>query len=229
MISIIIPVYNEEDTIGELLSYLEASDPNGKTEILLIDGGSTDGTRDVVKSKNARWIDSPVKGRAAQMNEGARHAEGDILYFLHADTYPPDTFADDIRQAVDQGWSAGCYRLTFDYEHPMLKCYSWFTRFDVDLFRFGDQSLFIKREIFVSIGGYSDQLIVMEDQEIVRSIKKVTSFRILDKNVVTSARKYLDIGIVRLQLVFTVIVCMFYLGVSQESLVRFYKKSLSCK
>jgi rSAM/selenodomain-associated transferase 2 len=223
-LSVIIPVFNEEDSIAELVQYLKSANSFDHTEILVVDGGSSDATIEKAEKAGARVIISPVKGRAAQMNEGARRARGEVFYFLHADTYPPLTYVSDIKQQVAKGVKAGCYRLTFDLNHPLLRFYSWFTRFDVDLFRFGDQSLFITREIFVSINGYSDQLIVMEDQDIVRTIKKVTAFKILPSTVKTSARKYQDVGIIKLQFIFTMILVMYYVGFSQEKLVWFYRK-----
>ena len=82
------------------------------------------------------------------MNLGATIAKEKVLYFLHADSTPPQNFTADISKAVGQGYGIGCYRLAFDYKHWLLKANCWFTRFDVNAFRFGDQSLFVTKEIF---------------------------------------------------------------------------------
>ncbi len=227
MISIIIPTYNEQESIGDLISYLKENIQDEHAEIIISDGGSTDSTKKIAKEKGAIVVWSPTQGRGAQMNFGTRQATGDILYFLHADTYPPKTFLDDINDSLSNGDKAGCYRLSFDDHHPLLKFYCWFTRFDIDFFRFGDQSLFIKKTLFEELKGFNEQFIVMEDQDIVRRIKRHESFIILPKSVITSARKYRRIGILKLQLIFTIILIRFYLGTPQKKLVKFYKKAIS--
>ena len=223
MISIIIPAYNEQDSISGLIGFLKKYSDLSSVEIIVSDGGSGDETQELAKKAGAKVVESPTKGRGAQMNYGAAKASGDILYFLHADTYPPETFCKDIETACSKGYEAGCYQLSFDDSHPLLRCYSWFTRFDIDYFRFGDQSLFIERSLFEKIDGFKEELIVMEDQDIVRRIKKKTRFKILSKSVTTSARKYREVGIAKLQLIFAIILVRFYLGTPQEKLVRFYK------
>jgi glycosyltransferase involved in cell wall biosynthesis len=111
-VSIVIPAYNEAAGIGALLAYLRqvtADEPD--LEIIVADGGSTDGTRARARRAGATVVRSPRKGRAAQLNYGARQATGDILYFLHADSYPPPGFLADLRRAQRQGYGSGCYRL----------------------------------------------------------------------------------------------------------------------
>lgn len=223
MISIIIPAYNEEGQIGGLVTYLKKHSSGDRAEILLVDGGSTDGTKEEAEKAGAMVLNAPEKGRASQMNYGAEKSAGELLYFLHADTYPPATFPADIEEALKRGAEAGCFRLAFDDPHPALRFYSWFTRFDVDAFRFGDQSLFVKKALFQKAGRFDEKLLVMEDQEIVTRLKDHAQFSILDKNVVTSARKYQRFGAFRLQLIFAIIVVLFYLKISQEVLAHFYK------
>jgi hypothetical protein len=113
--------------------------------------------------------------------------------------------------------------LTFDSPHPILKFYAWFTRFDVDIFRFGDQSLFVRKALFQKVGGFNENLLVMEDQEIVSRLKSHAQFGIIEKPVSTSARKYQRFGLFRLQLIFTIIVVLFYINISQEVIAHFYK------
>lgn len=227
-ISIIIPAYNEEAGISDLLGYLSEVFSVADHEIIVVDGGSADKTRKKAENFDCRVLLSDQKGRAAQMNYGALHSTGEILYFLHADTFPPKKAAEKIQHALKEpGMVAGCFRLKFDDDHPALRMYSWFTQFDVDLFRFGDQSLFIKRTLFGEIGGFNDSLIVMEDQEIIGRIKQSGKFRILNSCVSTSARKYRSTGLFKLQLIFALILLMYYLGVSQEVLISFYRKALA--
>lgn len=222
-LSIIIPTYNEAENIGRLISYLHKNLLNKAYEIIVSDGGSTDSTfKDALKS-GATVLNSQKKGRASQMNYGASKASGEVLYFLHADSYPPATFHEDIFHAVKKGIKSGSYRLKFDYNHWFLKFNSWFTRFDIDLIRFGDQSLFISKEIFDKVGGFDETLIVMEDMEIIPRIKKLGRFKVMNAYVRTSARKYLENGIYKLQAIFFIIYFMYWLGFSQEKLIRTYR------
>jgi len=223
-ISVIIPAYNEEEFIAETISRVMAMSRNRVEEIIVVDGGSTDSTVQKASKTSAQVVVSPKKGRAAQMNYGAFKAEGDILHFLHADSFPPEDFDLKILNEVKQGNSAGCYRLAFDTDHWLLNFYAWCTRFDIDLFRFGDQSLFIRKDQFWEIGGFREDHVVMEDQEIIKRIKKKDSFTILPERVITSARKYKENGMLRLQLIFTLIVILYKLGFSQQKLVSVYRK-----
>ena len=223
----IIPAFNEEESLPGLIRYLKKLLAKESSEILVIDGGSTDRTVELCAKAGAKVITSDRKGRSKQMNVGSQHAKGDVLYFLHADTRPPSSFVDDINEAIKKGFGAGCFRLSFDDLHPVLRFYAWFTRFDVNLFRFGDQSLFVKNKTFEQVGGFDEQLIVMEDQVIVKNIKEKSKFAILKKPVITSARKYRMIGVLKLQIIFTMVVVMFYLGIDQQKIARFYKGVLS--
>ncbi|MFD2531434.1 TIGR04283 family arsenosugar biosynthesis glycosyltransferase [Gracilimonas halophila] len=226
MISIVIPAYNEEKNIGKLIAYLNEVTIPHKVEIIIVDGGSSDRTAAEAEKAGAKVLRSLKKGRGRQMNLGAEQAKGDVLYFLHSDTFPPETFIDDISLELEKRSSCGCFRLQFDIDHKVLNFYSWFTRFDIDLFRFGDQSLFVKRDLFQKIGGFNESLIVMEDQEIVSRLKDHAQFTIIPKPVHTSARKYERVGVFKLQIIFGLILSLFYIGASQEMLLHFYQNVL---
>lgn len=225
MISIIIPTFNEQESISALIGYLKKNSPIG-LEIIIVDGGSTDETVKIAEKAGAIVESSPKKGRSRQMNIGAKISTNDILYFLHADTIPPSSFYYEIKTAIEQGYEAGCYRLSFDNNHPLLTFYSWFTKFNIDIFRFGDQSLFVSKRVFELVDGFDEELIVMEDQEIVKAIKKESNFLIFNKSVITSARKYEKIGIIKLQLIFTAIIAMYYAGIDQQKIARFYYQAI---
>lgn len=224
VISIIIPTFNEAGHIGRLLRYLRpicAAD--AAVELVVADGGSTDGTTQEAAEAGARVVHAPRKGRAAQLNFGASQARGDLLYFLHADTYPPATLLPDLRAAAAAGYSSGCYRLAFDEPHWFLAFNAWFTRFGLESFRFGDQSLFVLREAFWKVGGYREDMIVFEDQEITRRLRRHGRFQILPAQVVTSARKYRDNGPIRLQSVYVLLTVLYRFGVSQPKLTQVYR------
>lgn len=226
MISIIVPVVNEEVALRDFIPYMTNNISEKQVELIFIDGGSTDETVSMCKQSGAKVYNSPQKGRASQMNYGASKAKGSILYFLHVDSLPPTGFIDDITENINRGYSSGCYRLAFDRHHYMLRFYTWFTRFDIDLFRFGDQSLFVEKEKFDKIRGFDESLKVMEDQQIVKALKEVGKFVVMKKRIVTSSRKYMEVGVIKLQLIFIAVVCLFYFGVSQNVIAEFYRKKL---
>lgn len=223
-ISIVIPTLNEADRIGELVQYLrECENGPNDFEIIVVDGYSTDDTELVARRAGAVTMRAQ-RGRAVQMNHGASRAKGDILFFLHADTTPPPSFRKDILHTIRQGYSAGCYRLSFDYNHWFLKLNCWFTRFNFTRFRFGDQGLFVTRDLFQRSGCFNNSLALLEDQDLVRRIRRMAGFKVLDRAVVTSARKYLQNGILRLQFIFLLIYVLYSMRFSQRRLTTLYRR-----
>jgi rSAM/selenodomain-associated transferase 2 len=223
MISIIIPTYNEAAVIANSIAKIRQTSAGISPEIIVIDGGSSDDTIAIAEAEGVTVVKGP-KGRARQMNYGASIAMGEVLYFLHADSIPPANFSNYILDAGRKGASSGCFRLAFDHDHWFLKANSWFTRFNLNAVRFGDQSLFVTKEVFSRSGGFREDLIVMEDQEIIHRLKKQGKFVVMNAAVTTSARKYLENGIYRMQGIFFRIWALYYLGYSQEQLLRVYKR-----
>ena len=224
VLSVIIPTYNEAGHIGKTIRHLQRSGDPSLMEIIVIGGGSTDETAAEARAAGAQVLLSPRKGRAVQMNAGARRASTPILYFLHADSLPPPGFTDDIIESVATGYIAGCYRLTFDHDHWFLKANCWFTRFNINAVRFGDQSLFVWKAVFDKAGGFNEQHIVMEDQEIIRRLRRHGRFKVMQRAVVTSARKYLDNGIYRMQGIFFLIYFQYQLGYPQDKLLATFRR-----
>lgn len=224
MISVIIPAYNEEKQIGTAIGGLRENDLEGLVqEIIVADGGSSDNTVSVARAEGARIIPAP-KGRAKQMNAAAAAATAPVLYFLHADSIPPRGFSTAVANAYRKGIASGCFRLAFDHDHWFLKANSWFTRFDVNAVRFGDQSLFATSAAFQKSGGFREDLLMMEDQEIIHRLKEQGPFQVMDAAVITSARKYLDNGVYRMQGIFYMIWLLYYLGCPQNYLLKLHRK-----
>lgn len=224
MISIIIPTYNEAARIAKTIELTNKANGKQEVEIIVVDGGSTDDTINIAEHYGATVVKSARRGRAAQMNTGASIAKHEILYFLHADSIPPNNFTTQILSAYKDGAKSGCFRLAFDYDHWFLKVNAWFTRFNVNAIRFGDQSLFVTKEVFQKSGGFREDLVMMEDQEIIHRIKKFGKFNVLNDVIHTSARKYLDNGVYRMQGIFYIIWGLYYLGYSQEKLSQLHRK-----
>lgn len=224
MISIIIPTYNEGDQVEETIRKARAAIGGAETEFIVADGGSSDDTVSIANKNGATTIVCDRKGRGAQMNQGADIAKGELLYFLHADTTPPENFSRFILQAYNQGYTSGCFKLSFDYQHWFLKANAWFTRFNVNCVRFGDQSLFVTRDVFNKVHGFREDLLLMEDQEIIHRLRRHGNFKVMNAAVITSARKYVDNGVYRMQGIFFRIWLMYYLGYSQSDLLQLYKK-----
>ena len=226
-VSIIIPTYNEAAVIGALLDYLQwatAEESESALEIIVADGGSTDDTRPLAQRTGVTVLHCPRKGRAAQMNTGAAQATGELLYFLHADSYPPPGFLADLHRASQQGYGSGCYRLAFDHPHWFLRFSAWCTHLPLTAVRFGDQSLFVRRDLFARVGGFREHLVVMEDQEIIRRLQAAEPFCLIPRTITTSARKYLANGVFRLQAAFALITALYWMGVSQPRLVWLYRQ-----
>jgi len=222
-ISIIIPVYNEEHRITELLHYLRQHSNGNVADIITVDGGSSDKTVEKVRETGFECLQSKQKGRAMQMNTGARKAAGDILYFVHADTFPPESYESDIISAVENGYQSGCYRFRFDSDQWQLKINSWFTRFDVLMCRGGDQSLFVTKNLFENLGGFKN-MVIMEDFELIRRLRKQGEFRVIPKDVIVSCRKYQTNTYLKINLINLVIFMMFVFGASDQTMVHAYKQ-----
>ncbi len=232
-VSIIIPILNEAKTIGLLVSHLITSSKNKENikEIIIVDGGSIDGSQEIVDtiSKNEKVIVkliSSKKGRAKQLNTGAANAKGEILYFLHADSFPPKHYDHNIIEEVKKGNQAGCFRMKFDSNHWWLRFLGWLTQFESKRCRGGDQSQFITALLFQQIKGYDESFIVYEDNDLVDRLFDIDQFVIIPKYVITSARRYREVGVWRLQYHFLNIHMRRWMGASSEDLYRYYKEKV---
>lgn len=226
-LSVIIPTLNEAENIRELIPFLQKQGGEFISEIIVVDGGSQDETCQIAESLGAKVLKSKLKSRANQLNLGASHATANTLFFVHADTRPVNAFAEDLQIALIKGYKAGCFRYKFDSETFLLKVNSWFTRFNGLFSGGGDQTLFISRDFFNTLGGYDIKFCLMEDFELVKRIKRRTKFYIIPKTMTVSARKYRDNSWLRVQLANLFVFTLFHLGAAPEKLKKSYSILLS--
>ena len=202
-ISIIIPLLNEADNLPELMAHIVSLNP-APQQVILVDGGSVDGSVTVAKemlksiktSQSAiDWhiIESTV-GRAQQMNAGAMLATGDVLLFLHADTELPADAIDNVQQAIAQ-YDWGRFDVRLDSHEPLLKIVGLMInqRSRLTGIATGDQAIFIKKSLFERMNGYPDQPL-MEDIELCKRLKKISRPACLKSKVTTSARRWQQHG-----------------------------------
>ncbi len=225
-ISVIIPTLNEDKNIEYLVPFIKKYGGNTVAQIIVVDGGSEDGTVEIAKRAGAIAISSPIRSRAAQMNLGVRNATGEILYFIHADVKLLPSFASDMKNSIEAGFHSGCYRYVFDSAKTMLKINSYFTRFNGIMCRGGDQTLFVLKSTFDTLGGFNEKFSIMEDYEFIIRLRKGFRFRIIPKNVIVSARKYETNTWLQVQAANLTIFIMFFFKQSPDRMKALYKKML---
>lgn len=225
-ISIIIPTFNEAQSIGQLLNFLNNNTPGHTMEIIVSDGGSTDNTQQIAEKAGAKLVSSPVKGRAAQMHYAALEAKGDILYFIHADTFPPISFATDITSAVHEGYHIGRYRTSFRSRNLLLKINQWFTRFDWLVCMGGDQTLFVEKNLYHQAGGFDSSKLIMEEYYFGLKARSLGRYIVLKGKASVSARKYEQHSWLKVQRANYKAFSMFKNGHSTESIKATYNQLL---
>lgn len=225
--SIVVPVLYERDSIGVLLEHIRRLDTGNRCEVIVVDGEPNGGTIEMIEDDQVvKMISRPWRSR--QMNAGAAAARGDVLVFLHADTFLPDKALSDIDAVVcNSDRVGGAFRLRFDSDRPTYRLISLFVtlRTRVNRQPYGDQALFLRRKYFEKIGGYRE-IPLMEDVEIVRRIRRSGGrIDILASSVRTSSRRMEAEGIIRRVIKNWLITVLYNLGVSPDKLVRYYTES----
>ncbi len=221
--SIIVPVLNEIKLLPDLVEHLSHWQQCG-CEVLIVDGGSCDGTKSALEAAGLTVINSEP-GRAIQMNNGARHAKGNVLIFLHADSRLPENALQAISNAAErqqQFW--GRFDVAISGEHFMLNVIAWFMnrRSRLTSIATGDQAIFVSRSAFDDIGGFPRQPL-MEDIEISRKLRQKLPPLPLDAKVVTSGRRWLDNGIWRTILLMWRLRLAYWCGASACQLAKKYQ------
>ena len=221
-LSIILPALNEAEAIANTLAPLQSVRAHG-VEVILVDGGSSDRTRDIAAPLVDRVIDSEP-GRAKQMNAGAAVASGDVLLFLHADSILPDDGDIQIAQAfIDPRFQWGRFDVSIHGMHVMFPVIAWFMnhRSRSTGIATGDQGIFVTRNAFMKIGGFPDQPL-MEDVEICKRLKKISPPACIAKKIITSARRWEKHGVWRTIWLMWRLRFSYYCGATAESIHRAY-------
>lgn len=221
-LSIIIPTLNEAETIGAALAAL-APLRRAAAEIIVVDGGSTDGTP-ATAAPHADSVETAPRGRAAQMNAGARMARGDVLLFLHADTRLPDAADSLIKDALaDASRPWGRFDVRIDPPRPLLRMVAWSMNLRSRLtgIATGDQAIFVRREVFERVGGYP-QIALMEDVALSRALKRIGAPVCLRAWVSTSGRRWEKEGTVRMIFLMWRLRLAYFLGTDPDELAARY-------
>ena len=224
-ISIIVPVENESEAIGALLELLKPM--KERCEIIFVDGGSNDDTVSQIESMGYKAVQAPVKGRANQMNHGASISGGDVLWFLHADSSPPEDALIQIGNVINKGCKAGCFRIKFDSKHPLMLYNSIASNMRVRIRKiaFGDQGIFIRRQLFEELGGYAP-IPLMEDYQLSEDIKKAgLAFRLAKGKIKTSARRYRKYGMLKTMLMMQALQRRYRRGHDPEEIAKAYDQN----
>lgn len=218
-VSIIIPVLNEADRIGDLLKHLPDN-----IETIVVDGGSMDSTVEIAAS-HADQIISSKKGRARQMNAGAAVASGEILLFLHADSFLPRNFLYHLQKfyVLDKVW--GRFDVRIENEKRMFRIIEAMMNLRSRMTGIctGDQAIFMKRSVFNHVGGFA-LIPLMEDIEISKRLRKISKPFCINNPTVTSARRWLKGGILPTILLMWWLRLAYHFGVSPEHLAKHYYK-----
>ena len=216
-LSIIIPTFNEAQNIKETLQALQGYREAGH-EIIIVDGGSRDSSIEIAQPLVDKLLISKP-GRAAQMNIGAEESEKDILVFLHADTFLPETADQLIINAMEQGHPWGRFNVRLSGRHFLFRLIETMMNWRSCLtgIATGDQSIFVKREIFEQIGGFPE-IKLMEDIELSKKLKKIGKPVCIKQRVTTSSRKWESNGIVKTVLLMWRLRLQYFFGTSADKL-----------
>jgi len=220
-LSVIIPMLNEERSIGATLDAIRIGAPGA--EIIVVDGGSTDDSVELARARDAQVL-SAERGRARQMNAGAKAAQGSVLVFIHADTKVPTTFASDISVALaNPEVVGGRFDVQLDESSMAFRLLGKLISLRSRIMRSatGDQAIFVRRDIFSAVGGFRE-IDLCEDVDFARRLKRIGRVACLRSRVVTSTRRWRRNGLIRTVFKMWLIKSLFLAGVSPARLRRYY-------
>jgi len=220
MISIIIPIKDESPEVSE--RFRPFSIP-GETEILIADRGDSPETTRAFERLGARIVSGPGS-RGLRLDRAARQARGDLFFFVHADSRPPENALSAIAETLEAGAVAGAFSLSYENQTAAMAWIAWWANLRSRRLGlpFGDQGLFCRREAYAACGGFRD-LPVCDDVDIVRRLKRVGRLSVRPEKTVTSPRRYREAGAARQVLRNWRVLAGYFAGVSPEKLERWYR------
>ena len=220
MLSIIIPTFNEAQSIGRTLDALKRL--SGPIEIIVVDGGSEDETARMVGERGLRLLTSE-KGRGAQMHKGASLARGEALWFLHADTIPTPDAARLITEALrEREVVGGNFGVCFDGTRPAARFMTWlYPRLRRLGLCYGDSAIFVRRETYERIGGFQP-FPIFEDLDLVRRLWREGKLAHLQAQVITSSRRFEGRSFTLTFARWSILQALYWLGIHPRRLARLY-------
>lgn len=222
-ISVIVPVHNEAPLIRPFLAHLRERARGA--EIIVADGGSSDCTSDLAAGLCDQLVQSE-RGRAVQLNAGARAAEGDILWFVHVDGEVPEECLGEIEHIMRDPNVAGGYfriRLPRGFVYRLTDSFAHYAGILLRM-RCGDHGIFCRRNVFINIGGFPE-VPLMEDVEFFRRLYRCGLVIKSKKRITASPRRYEAIGRGRLTFAYGLIATLYLFGVSLSTLARIYRRT----
>ncbi|MEO0834589.1 MAG: TIGR04283 family arsenosugar biosynthesis glycosyltransferase [Cyanobacteria bacterium J06642_3] len=222
MISIIIPVLNEAAIIPKTLAELKQY---SGIEIIVVDGGSQDQTRAIAQQATAKVLTITGRGRAGQMNAGAKIAQGELLLFLHADSQlPPDFIQLMVATLKQPQVVAGAFELAIDGKDRALRWIEILVKMRSHLLSlpYGDQGIFISKQAFIDSGGFAD-IPIMEDYELIQRMKQQGRIAIAPAALTTSGRRWQKLGVWQTTFINQLVIAGYHLGLPPDQLGDFYR------
>ncbi|MEX2673381.1 MAG: TIGR04283 family arsenosugar biosynthesis glycosyltransferase [Phycisphaeraceae bacterium] len=220
-LGVVVPTLNEEATLSQTLAHLQApADP--RVKIVVADGGSVDKTAQIAKYHGVTFISGPP-GRARQMNAGAAAVTSDVILFCHADTLLPPEYAQQIRRALeDPEVVGGAFALQIDAPGKLYRWIERAVRYRCERLKlpYGDQAIFVRRDVFNQLGGFDDALTVMEDYDLVRRLRRRGYLASLTAPVRTSARYWQRHGPLRATARNQLVIAAHALGIGPQTLTK---------